>query len=247
MDITDVFVASGLVFFAVGISYNQKLCLEREILMAALRAVLQLSVIGFVLDYIFSLEYWPATLFMLLSMAFVASMNAAKRGIGIPRINTIVSVAIITGSVTTIGILLLFNIISFRPMEVIPISGMIIGNAMVASGLVVSRLKEAIEESKLAILTSLTLGASARQATQVSIQRAVKMGLMPNIDSMKTIGLVQLPGMMTGMILAGADPLQAVRYQILVVFMLSSTVAISSFIVVMLAYKQFFTPFDQLK
>lgn len=124
---------------------------------------------------------------------------------------------------------------------------MIIGNSMVASGLAVSRLKDEIKNKSEEIEAYLSLGATSRQAAQKVIKTAIKTGMIPTVDSMKTLGIVQLPGMMTGLILGGVDPIDAVKYQIMVTFMLASTVAISCFSVTFLTYREFFTSNHQLK
>lgn len=92
----------------------------------------------------------------------------------------------------------------------------------------------------------MSLGATSRQAAQKVIKTAIKTGMIPTVDSMKTLGIVQLPGMMTGLILGGVDPIEAVKYQIMVTFMLASTVAISCFSVTFLTYRNFFTKYHQL-
>lgn len=239
--------SSSLVVFTLLISYWQHLKMEKEILIGTFRAVVQLLLIGFVLQYIFNTDQWPFTLGMLLLMILVASVNAAKRGQGIPNAFFITTIAISTGGVVTMTTLILVGAISFVPSQTIPVAGMVIGNAMAASGLTMVRLKQAIEERRLEILTALSLGATPRQAVAGSLQKAIKMGMIPTVDSLKTMGIVQLPGMMTGLILAGANPVLAVRYQIMIVFVISAAVSISCFISSILAYRSFFNASYQLK
>lgn len=239
--------SSGLVLFTLLISYWQHLKLEKEIFIGTVRAVVQLFLIGFVLKYIFDLNDWRFTLAMLLVMTVVASVNAAKRGKGIPRVLFITTSAILAGASITLAILITVQAIAFVPSETIPVAGMVIGNSMAATGLTLTRLRQAIEEKRWEIITSLSLGATPRQAVVVSLQKAIKMGMMPTIDSLKTMGIVQLPGMMTGLILAGTNPVIAVRYQIMVVFMISAAVSIFCFVASTLAYRSFFTAAYQLR
>lgn len=236
-----------LVLLSIVISAKQRLDLEREIVIGTIRAVIQLLGVGFILTYIFQLKDWRLTLAMLLVMVLVAGQNAAKRGKDIPGSFRVVIIAIGGGALITLSILVLLGIITFTPAQVIPIGGMIIGNSMVGAGLVLNRLAGEIKQKQDEIEAYLALGATSRQAAERIIRTAVKAGLIPTVDSMKTLGIVQLPGMMTGLILAGADPLLAVRYQILVAFMLSATVSISCVIVGLLAYRQFFTTHHQLR
>jgi putative ABC transport system permease protein len=179
-------------------------------------------------------------------MIVVAGNNASKRGKGIPNVFYFITFSIALSAAITISLLILFGNIHFRPQEVIPVSGMIIGNAMVASGLAVSRLKDEIKNKSEEIEAYLSLGATSRQAAQKVIKTAIKTGMIPTVDSMKTLGIVQLPGMMTGLILGGVDPINAVKYQIMVTFMLASTVSISCFSVTFLTYRNFFTKYHQL-
>ncbi len=109
-----------------------------------------------------------------------------------------------------------------------------------------SRLKDEMKNRRHEIETYLSLGANSRQASQKILKTAIKTGMMPTIDSMKTLGIVQLPGMMTGLILGGVDPINAVKYQMMVTFMMTSTTAIACFSVALLSYTRFFTPNHQL-
>lgn len=149
--------------------------------------------------------------------------------------------AISASELMMMGILLGLNIIDATPQYIIPISGMTIGSAMVVSGLFINQFKHEVQQNKGEIETLLSLGATAQQAMQTVRARAVKFSMIPTIDGMKTVGLVQLPGMMTGMIIAGANPVIAVRYQILIVFSFTSSAAITSILLSVLIYRLFFT------
>jgi putative ABC transport system permease protein len=246
MNAISLTLASSLVLISIFISYYQKLGVEKEIVVGTIRAVIQLTIVGYILHYIFAANNFFFTLTMVTIMIIVAGNNAAKRGRGIPGVFYYITVSIAIGTAITLAILILFGTVHFRPQEVIPVAGMIIGNSMVSSGLTVSRLKDEMKNRTLEIQTALALGASARQAVQKILKISLKTGMMPTIDGMKTLGIVQLPGMMTGLILGGVDPINAVKYQIMVTFMLASTVAISCFCVTFLTYKEFFTPYHQM-
>lgn len=246
MNVWSLTFASSLVFIAMFVSYYQKLAIEKEIIVGTVRAVIQLTIVGYILHYIFAANNYLFTLAMICVMILVAGNNAAKRGKGIPGVFYYITVSIAIAATITLAILVFFKAIHFIPQEVIPVSGMIIGNSMVSSGLTVSRLKDEIKSRALEIQTALALGATARQSVQKILKIAIKTGMMPTIDGMKTLGIVQLPGMMTGLILGGVDPINAVKYQIMVTFMLASTVAISCFSVAFLTYRRFFTAHHQL-
>ncbi len=246
MSFSALLLSLTLVLISIVISAYQKLGLEKDIITGTVRAVIQLLAMGFVLKFVFHVSDWRLTIAMLTVMILVAGQNASKRAQGMPGAFAAVITAIGGGSLVTITIMVILGIITFNPWQVIPIGGMIIGNSMVGAGVVLNRLTAEIKQKRLEIEAALALGATSRQAADGVLRAAVKAGMIPTVDSMKTLGIVQLPGMMTGLILAGADPLQAVRYQILVAFMLSATVSITCVIVGLLAYRRFFSEYHQL-
>ncbi len=129
----------------------------------------------------------------------------------------------------------------------IPISGMIIGNALTSTTLTVNRFVSEINHRENEIEMYLSLGAPVKSAVHDSFMESVRAALLPNINSLMMVGLVQLPGIMTGQILSGIDPLIAVRYQIMIMYMWISTATMVDILVLNLVYRQFFTPQMQLK
>jgi putative ABC transport system permease protein len=223
------------------VSVWQKLGLERDIAIGTIRSAIQLLLVGYVLQFIFNTSNpWFIGLILLL-MIGVASYHAGKRGEGLRGIVWKIAIAIASTELLMMGLLLGFRIIEATPQYIIPISGMTIGNAMVVSGLLLNQMRREVGSSRGEIETLLSLGATARQAIQDVMKRSVKSSMIPTIDGMKTVGLVQLPGMMTGMIIAGADPIEAVRYQILIVFAFASSAAVTSIILSLLSYREWFT------
>lgn len=223
------------------VSLWQKLDLEKDIAVGTVRSALQLFLVGYVLQFIFNSNH-PLLLVLILSiMISVASWNAGKRGKGLKGIRWRIAIAITSTELLMMGLLLGLHIVNATAQYIIPISGMTIGNAMVVSGLFLNQMKREVQSSKGEIETLLSLGATARQAIQDSLKRSVKSSMIPTIDGMKTVGLVQLPGMMTGMIVAGANPVEAVRYQILIMFAFTSSAAITSILLSLLTYRLWFT------
>ncbi|WP_313893056.1 ABC transporter permease [Psychrobacillus sp.] len=229
------------------VSVWQKLDLEKDIAIGTIRSAIQLLAVGYVLQFVFKSESILFIVAIICIMIIVAARNAAQRAKGLNGIEWKVIISIVTMVVLMMGLLLSLQIIEATPQYIIPLSGMTIGNAMVACGLFLTQLKREVEASKGEIETLLSLGATARQAVQEVLKRSVKFSLIPTIDSMKTVGLVQLPGMMTGMIVAGADPVEAVRYQLLIIFVFTCSSAITSMILSSLCYKSLFTKDFQLK
>ncbi|MFC3746850.1 ABC transporter permease [Paenibacillus sp. GCM10012306] len=229
------------------ISIWQKLGLEKDIAVGTVRSAVQLLVVGYVLQFIFNADHVIYIILIILFMIAVASWNAAKRGKGLPGLFWRIALAISVSEVLMMGILLGLHIIKATPQYIIPISGMTIGSAMVVSGLFINHIKQEVQSNKGEIETLLSLGATAQQAMQKVRASSVKFSMIPTIDGMKTVGLVQLPGMMTGMIIAGTDPIIAVRYQILIVFSFTASAAITSILLSVLIYRLFFTAGLQLK
>ncbi|WP_057770675.1 ABC transporter permease [Lactobacillus selangorensis] len=239
-------LAASLVLVAVLISQWQKLGLTKDLLVAAIRAVIQLTIVGFILKYIFRINNAWLTGLMILFIIFNAAYNAHKRAAGIPKSFPISLIAIFTATILSLVILVVTGAVKFIPSQTIPITGMIAGQAMVADGLAYRSLNSSFHDRREQVLEKLALGANVKQASEGIIRDSIKNGMAPSIDSVKTMGIVNLPGMMSGLMFAGVDPLQAVEYQIMTVFMILATTSLSAFIAVYLAYKQFYNDRDQL-
>ncbi len=237
----------SLVLIALALSYKEKLGLEKDMLIGSLRAVVQLTFIGFILKFVFNLDNIIFTSLILIIMVYNASTVAAKRGAGIEQALLISFASILSGLVITLGGLLAFGAITYQPSQVIPISGMVVGNSMVATSLLFKTLLNHFQTKREEVEVKLCLGATSKEASRSLIRDSIKTAMLPTFDSMKTLGIVQLPGMMTGLILAGVAPEAAIKYQIMVAFMLAGAVSISSFVASYWAYRSFFTKLVQLK
>ncbi len=235
-----------LVGLAIGISRWQRVGLEKDMLVAVVRAFVQLIAIGYALEFIFSREgpFW--ILLLVAVMVSIAGYTAGKRGKQVPRSVLVATVSISVGAVLTLGLLVVLNVFPFEPRFVIPIAGMVVGNSMAVTALVMTRLRDDLKLQKAQIEAALALGATQRQAANRQMRRALTTGMTPIVDSTKTVGLISLPGAMTGMILAGASPLEAVQFQIIVMYMLVGAAAFSGLTATFLTYRQFFTPAHQL-
>lgn len=246
MDIYSLLISSALVLISLFFSYFQKLKLEKETIIGVIRAVIQLSIVGYLLNYIFGLKSPLFTSFLLIFMIFNASYNAGKRSKKLKSGLWISFISISIGTGITLLILLFSKSIKYEPYQIIPIGGMIISNAMVALGLCFNQMNSDFKNKSEEVETKLSLGADILPSSIEIIRNSIKTGMLPTIDSMKTLGIVSLPGMMTGLILAGTSPINAVRYQIMVTFMLLSTTSIASFIACYLYYTSFFNQKKQL-
>lgn len=246
LNIYSLLIASSLVMISMLISYSQKLNLEKDTFISVLRAIIQLTVVGYVLNYIFGLKSPVFTTFLILFMIFNAAWNAKKRGKNIRNALWISFISITSGTAITLSILVLSGSIKYEPYSIIPVSGMVISNSMVAIGLCYKQLNSNFKDKRHQIETKLSLGAEILPSSIDIIRDAIKTGMIPTIDSAKTLGIVSLPGMMTGLILAGTPPIEAIKFQIMVTFMLLSTTSISAFIACFLAYKSFFNERKQI-
>lgn len=246
INISSLFIASSLIVISILFSYYQKLSLEKETIIGLIRAIIQLSIVGYILNFIFGLKNSFFTTLLLLFMTLNAAQNASKRANGVEHSILISFCSIACGTLITMSILVLSKAIKYEPYEIIPIGGMVISNAMVAIGLCYKQLVSNFKNRRDEIETKLALGADILPSSIEVIRDSIKTGMLPTIDSMKTLGIVSLPGTMTGLILAGTSPIQAIRFQILVTFMLLSTTSISSFLACYMSYKYFFNKRKQL-
>ena len=240
-------LALVLVVIALLVSGKERLGLEKDIIWSVARAIVQLVIVGYVLKYIFDLNNRWLTVLMVLFICVNAALNAKKRSRAIDRGFVISFIAITSGTTLTLTILLLSGAIEFMPMQVIPISGMIAGNAMVAVGLCFSNLNQRFSDNRQKVEEMLSLGASARLASASIVRDSIRAAMIPTVDAAKTVGLVSLPGMMSGLIFAGIDPVQAIKYQIMVTFMLLGTASLSTIVAGYLAARRFYTVRVQLK
>lgn len=242
ISIGSLLIASSLVLVSLLFSYFQKLGLEKETIISIVRAIVQLIAVSYVLEYIFGLNDPLFTTLLVFVMVFNAAYNASKRGKGIRNGLSISFVAIAAGTGITVSILVFSDAIQYQPNQIIPVCGMIISNAMVALGLCFHRMSADFKSRRAEVETKLSLGADILPSSIEIIRDSIRTGMIPTIDSAKTLGIVSLPGMMTGL-----SPLLAIRYQIMVTFMLLSTTAISSFVACYLSYRSFFNKRKQLQ
>lgn len=240
-------LALVLVVIALLVSAKERLGLEKDIIWSVARAIVQLVVVGYVLKYIFDLNNQWLTVLMVLFICINAALNARKRSRAIDRGFRISFIAITSGTTLTLAILLLSGAIEFMPMQVIPISGMIAGNAMVAVGLCFSNLNQRFSDNRQKVEEMLSLGASIKLASATIVRDSIRAAMIPTVDAAKTVGLVSLPGMMSGLIFAGIDPVKAIKYQIMVTFMLLGTASLSTIIAGYLSARRFYTARAQLK
>ncbi|XP_020275866.1 protein ALUMINUM SENSITIVE 3 [Asparagus officinalis] len=239
--------ATAVVLMAVVLSFSQKLKLEGEMIYSVARAFLQLSAIGFVLEFIFTQENAGWIVLAYLFMVSVAGYTAGQRAKHVPRAKYIAGVSILAGTSVTMFLLVILNVFPFTPRYIIPVAGMMVGNAMTVTGVTMKKLREDLKTQKNLVETALALGATPRQATLQQVKRSLVIALSPVLDNAKTVGLISLPGAMTGLIMGGASPSEAIQLQIVVMNMLIGASTVSSILSTYLCWPAFFTKAYQLE
>ncbi|HEY3297789.1 MAG TPA: iron export ABC transporter permease subunit FetB [Armatimonadota bacterium] len=240
-------VALVLIAVTVVLSRIEKLGLEKELMIGTVRAFVQLMAVGYVLKAVFEARspYW--VFLALAAMTAVAGYTAAQRSTDIPQAKWIAILSVGIGGLGTLAVLVGLGIISSAPRYVIPISGMLLGNSMNGAALAMNRVSSEIKLRRAQIEAALSLGATSRQAADPALKAAATAAMIPNINSMMTVGIVSLPGMMSGQIIAGQSPTEAVRYQIVVLYMITAAVTVASLAAALWSYRRFFTKDHQLK
>ncbi|WP_305768200.1 ABC transporter permease [Candidatus Epulonipiscium viviparus] len=245
MSIVSLMLASLLVLIPVFISMREDLDLHKQIAISVVRAAIQLTVVGSVLQLIFGLENMWVTLVFVAFMIFNAAMNVTKlQQVAHQRLISYAGIG--AGTVVTLAALTIAGVINFTADEVIPICGMIVNNAMVAVSITYRQMQAGFIDKREEIETKLSLGAPINLAAADLIKRCLRAGMLPTIDAAKALGIVALPGMMTGLILGGSPPLEAIKYQLMVTFMLLSATSIATFIITLCSYRSFFNKHKQL-
>ncbi|WP_042356781.1 ABC transporter permease [Bacillus rubiinfantis] len=239
---TPIALVLSLVFVLIPIILSKtfKLGLEKDTTVAVVRSIIQLFIVGYILTFVFDSESILYILLMVAIMIVAATLNARKKGVGIKGITWKIALTLLFIELITQGILLGFGITPRTAQYIIPISGMMIGNSMVLSILFLNRFSAELKAHQDQTELILSLGGTPKQAIHSQLIAAIKASMIPTIESQKTIGLVQLPGMMSGQIIAGASPIQAVQFQLLVLFLLLTTAAVTSIMLGFLAYPTLF-------
>lgn len=242
---TQLILSVILIFITGSISALLKLGLLKSLIWGTIRAFLQLSLIGYALSFIFAIDSLYIIIPILLLQCYIAAREASRRISKAPEQSVFISFLALTASTFIVGLTVVILIISPEPLYsariMIPIFGMILGNSMNGIALSLERMLAEINAHIEQVEQLLCLGASPWEAVREYAQTAIKSGMTPSINALMIVGLVSLPGMMTGQILAGMNPQNAVRYQFVVMIMMTAAVAIGCLLIIGLSYKKVFT------
>lgn len=208
-----------LVVVALVVVVWQRLGLARDVLRAAARAAVQLAAVGAVLGYLFAHTGALGSLGWVTGMVVIGGRVAGRRGSGLPRATLAATTGLAVGTAATLGLLVGAGIVHGEPRVVVPVAGMVVSASLTACGLVLVRLRDEVERSRPLVEARLALGLGADESFAPHLRNALRTALIPGIDSTRVVGLITLPGAMTGLILAGVPPLTAIRYQVVVMYL----------------------------
>ncbi|WP_445815170.1 ABC transporter permease [Staphylococcus aureus] len=236
-----------LLVIPIIISYKEGLHIIKDLIVATLRAVMQLIILGFLLHYIFKINDKWLLILCVLVIIINASWNTISRASPVMHhVFWISFLAIFIGTALPLAGTVATGAIHFTANEVIPIGGMLANNGLIAINLAYQNLDRAFVQDGTNIESKLSLAATPKLASKGAIRESIRLAIVPTIDSVKTYGLVSIPGMMTGLIIGGLPPLQAIKFQLLVVFIHTTATIMSALIATYLSYGQFFNARHQL-
>jgi putative ABC transport system permease protein len=244
LDYVDLSLAAALLIVNAGLSIVFRLGLERRLLIAAVRMVVQLTLVGLVLKALFAAASpWLTTLAALMMVAFAGREAMARQDRGFTGYWAYgIGTSAMCAAALLVTLFAVTTQFETRPWYdaryALPLLGMILGNTMNGVSLALDRLVAEAHGGRVAIEARLALGAEAGIALEEATRTAIRAGMIPTINAMSATGLVALPGMMTGQILAGVDPVEAVKYQLLVMFLIGGGTALGVFAAVMMGARR---------
>ena len=236
-----------LVAIAAAVSFWQKADLEGDIAVAVARSFIQLTAIGYVITLIFDQDQLIFVIVLLTTMVLFGAFTARQRARHVPGAFWPLLIALGIAATATVSLVVALGIFDATPRFLVPVGGMVIGNSMTAAAVALNRLGDEMAAQARLIEATLALGATSTQAAAPIVRRSLRSGMIALIDSTKTTGVVFFPGTMVGSLLAGASPTDAVRLQLILLWVLLGSVALAGLIAISLAYRNFFTPAHQLR
>ncbi len=249
IDVTLGQVAATLVLVAIAIAVSrwQQADLEGDIAIAVGRSFIQLSAIGYVIKLIFDQDQLVFVIVLLAAMVTFGAFTARSRAKKVPDAFWPLFIALALAATVTVSLVVGLGVFDATPRFLVPVGGMVIGNSMTAAAVALNRLGDEVESGARQIEATLALGATSTEASAPIVRRSLRSGMITLIDSTKTTGVVFFPGTMVGSLLAGASPTDAVRLQLILLWVLLGSVALAGLVAINLAYRNFFTPAHQLR
>jgi putative ABC transport system permease protein len=248
---TSMALLYGLIAIPVAVGLLFKLGTVKRILIAVVRMTAQMAVLGLYLDYLFKLNNLFVNIAWILLILTVANITV-QRNAGLRTVRLFLSV-LLGNAIATFFVVSIFTFLAIRPEPfydaryLIPVTGMVVGNCMRANVISLERFYNSIRKNEREFLTYLLLGASLREAALPYMGEAIRPAMGPNLATMATLGLVSLPGMMTGQILGGSPPIVAIKYQIAIMIAIFTSIAIATSLNLLFSLKIGFNDYDMLR
>ncbi len=243
----EVAASLGLIAVAIAVSLWQRTGLEGDIAVAVGRSFVQLTAMGYVVKVVFESDALALVIALITGMAVVGAWTGRARARKVPGPFLPLLAALLVAGAATLGLVVALGIFPAETRYLVPVGGMVVGTAMTAAAVALNRLGDDVTGQAREIEATLALGATGAEAVRPVVRRSLGSGVIALVDSTKTTGLIFFPGTMVGMLLAGADPVDAVRLQMVLLYVLLGGVSIAALIAVMLAQRRFFTPAQQLR
>ncbi|MEZ0323542.1 MAG: iron export ABC transporter permease subunit FetB [Hydrogenothermaceae bacterium] len=225
-----------LIAISIYILYREKVGLEKDVLTSSVRAFIQLILLGYILIYVLKLSNIFELLCILFVMVLFATYTANSRtvlhnGYKIAFFSIFLSTSIVIFSLVSVGVL------SLKSNQIIPIGGMIIGNSLNAYSQTIERFKNDVKNNLDLIENFIALGSPLKEAFRIQIRNSIRAALIPILNNLKTLGIIWIPGITAGMILAGANPIEAVFFQLVIMFSMVAVAVLTSYFTTNFSYR----------
>ncbi len=251
MSLPDLLIIYALLAIPLAVLLAYRIALVRKTIIAIARMSIQLALVGFYLRYIFELNNVYVNVVWVSIMILVANTNVlGTAGLSLRRLFPVTVVGI---ALSTLGVLAVFLFAAVRPTPLydarymIPLTGMILGNCMRGNVISLERFFSAITRNQREYATFIFMGATVREATLPYLRQALAAALSPTVTTMATMGIVSLPGMMTGQILGGSNPVTAIKYQMAIMVAIFVTVALGAYVNLLLSMRVSFDEYGMLR
>jgi len=245
LGIAQAIVASIAAFAVVLVARRRNIRLETDAAIAMARGIVQIVVVGSILLLLLKQPRWTSV-FLLAAMIVAAGATSSRRAKKLPGAFAVSTWAIAAGAGSTIAIMTWLGVIDTAITSLVPVGSMLIANAMNANSLAMNRFRSDILAHVGEVETALALGAEAKRSVAPYVQTAFEASLIPAIDSIRSLGIVWIPGLMAGMLLSGANPVYASIYQFVTLAMILASSGMTSLVGTLLIRTRIFSEADQL-
>ena len=237
--------AALVALFVVLLARRRGIHLEKELAVAMVRGLVQIVAVGSILLLLLRAPNWTSV-FLLAAMMVAAGATSARRAKGLPEAFQVSTTAIACGSGSVIAVMTWLGVIDTPITALVPVGSMLIANAMNTNGLALNRFRSEVLAHVGEVETALALGASGKSSVAPYVQGSFEASLIPAIDSLRSLGIVWIPGLMAGMLLSGARPVYAAVYQFVVLAMIFAASGLTSLVSTLLIRSRILSPAEQL-